>query len=126
MSKENPQAETEASPRVPKAVDSLDGIVRGLPFPSPLERWVRREWWEYEQEKNAMRKAWIAEIFQLLGLPDGDMGAMENYVTARCLAEKMAKAWELDASSNDIAEAMDEAVNEYRRLCPANDKILPQ
>jgi hypothetical protein len=87
--------ESNPSSKVSNPGDSLDGIVRGLPFPCPLDRWVRREWWEYEQEKSEMRKAWLEEIFRLLGLPDGDMGAMKNYVTARCLAEKMAKAWEL-------------------------------
>ena len=44
-----------------------DGIVRGLPFPSPMERWVRREWWEFEQQKNAQRNLVTAENERLRG-----------------------------------------------------------
>lgn len=43
-----------------------------------------------------------------------------EYEGLRSRAEKMAEAWELDSTCGDIAEAMDDAVNEYRRVYPAN------
>ena len=43
--------------------------------------------------------------------------ALEKYMEA---AERLAAAWELDEEHNDIAQAMDDAVNEYRSLFPAN------
>lgn len=32
------------------------------------------------REESAEKTAWINEIFRRLGLPSGDMGALENYI----------------------------------------------
>jgi hypothetical protein len=35
-----------------------------------------------ERERDEAR-AWVGEIFRLLGLPEGDMGALENFIRQR-------------------------------------------
>jgi len=112
--------------------DSLDGIVRGFStvhnLPGPLDQWVRRELWESAIAEAKILKEAVESwegTFERFGLePDTAIHAVNDiereYERIRSSAEKMAEAWELDSSSNDIAEAMDEAVNEYRSLIPAN------
>ena len=75
----------------------------------------------YENEK---LRAWISEIFRNLGLPDGDMGALEAYIQANEpveIAEIPRK--ELETMMHDIGRDINtpHMIQEARRILRSDD-----